>query len=167
MASQSDVEPPSGIKGEGTLDQPYDGGNDPENPPQTPLQKPVESAESAESVESPSTAHQGSGLPESPPNAAQIEKIKESKAMEEAEQKGAVPSSATPKSTGLAADGGNFDAAGKGAGKEAGRLRSLDREVSPGTRDDGTHAVTSGDKGESYEPSKFNKLKGKFHIGGH
>ena len=38
----------------------------------------------------------------------------------------------------------------------------MERDVSPGTRDDGSHATTSGDKGEGYVPQgKMGKFKGK------
>lgn len=165
--SQSGEEPPSGKRGAGTLDSPYDAGNAPENPgssiPSTSSNKPVDT-----SVESPSTTHQGSGLPEQTPTEAQSQAIKQSTEKSEAVQKGVVGAGnggKTQKSTGVAASGGNFDAAQKGAGKEADRLRNLEREVSPGTRDDGTHVRTSGEKGESYEPSKMSKFKGKLHMG--
>ena len=45
--------------------------------------------------------------------------------------------------------------------------KSYERDVSPGTMPDGSHATTSGEKGESYEPGRMNKLKGKFHFGKH
>lgn len=45
-------------------------------------------------------------------------------------------------------------------------LKSLERDVSPGTMPDGSHAVTSGDRGESYEPSTMSKFKGKLGFGG-
>jgi hypothetical protein len=41
------------------------------------------------------------------------------------------------------------------------KSQAEERDVSPGTLADGTHAKTSGDRGESYEPGKFSKLKGK------
>ena len=48
------------------------------------------------------------------------------------------------------------------------RKRSEARDVSPGTMPDGSHATTSGDRGEGYEPSKgLGKLKGKLGIGKH
>ena len=41
-------------------------------------------------------------------------------------------------------------------------LRDMDRDVSPGTRDDGSHATTSGERGEGYKPpTGLGKLKGK------
>jgi hypothetical protein len=45
------------------------------------------------------------------------------------------------------------------------RIRSKQREVSPGTMPDGRHAMTSGDKGQNYEPSTMSKLKNKFGLG--
>jgi hypothetical protein len=45
-------------------------------------------------------------------------------------------------------------------------LPSLERDVSPGTMPDGSHAQTSGDRGESYTPNTMSKLKNKLHIGG-
>lgn len=43
--------------------------------------------------------------------------------------------------------------------------RIEERDVSPGTLADGSHAKTSGDRGESYEPGKLNKLKSKLAFG--
>ena len=45
------------------------------------------------------------------------------------------------------------------------RIRSEQREISPGTMPDGSHAMTSGDKGQNYEPSTMSKLKNKFFLG--
>jgi hypothetical protein len=45
-------------------------------------------------------------------------------------------------------------------------LKSLERDVSPGTMPDGSHAQTSGDRGESYEPSTLSKFKNKLGLGG-
>lgn len=46
--------------------------------------------------------------------------------------------------------------------------RAEERDVSPGTLPDGSHAQTSGDRGESYEPGRgFNRLKGKLPFGKH
>lgn len=42
-----------------------------------------------------------------------------------------------------------------------------ERELSPGSLPDGTHVQTSGDRGETYEPGKFSKLKGKLNFGKH
>jgi hypothetical protein len=45
-------------------------------------------------------------------------------------------------------------------------LKSFERDVSPGTMPDGSHAQTSGDRGESYEPSTLSKFKNKLGLGG-
>ena len=43
--------------------------------------------------------------------------------------------------------------------------RIEERSVSPGTMPDGTHAQTSGERGQNYEPGKLSKLKGKLPFG--
>ena len=42
---------------------------------------------------------------------------------------------------------------------------SEQRDVSPGTRPDGSHAETAGDRGEVYEVSKMSKFKNKLGFG--
>jgi len=44
---------------------------------------------------------------------------------------------------------------------------SEQRDVSPGTMPDGSHAETSGDRGEGYEPGKKSKIKSVFGFGKH
>ena len=52
---------------------------------------------------------------------------------------------------------------GRGRNLEVNNTKVFDRDVSPGTLDDGTHAVTSGDRGESYKvPHGIGKLASKF-----
>ena len=65
-------------------------------------------------------------------------------------------------------------AEGKGPGdrgrdplKAPAKPREEIRDVSPGTLADGTHAQTSGDRGESYAPGKLSKLKSKLPFGKH
>lgn len=188
------IEPPSGQKGSGTIDSPYDKGNAPGKDIIDTLLLPSSLAASdildlEINITEPSTTHQGSGLPQAEPNAAEASAIQSSTSALEATQKS--DASMTTKSTGVAADGGNFDAAAPGAGEEATRelapapkktdtergrfnqpasgLQNMERDISPGQLDDGTHVQTSGDKGESYAPGKLslNKIKGKLHIGKH
>lgn len=42
---------------------------------------------------------------------------------------------------------------------------SEQRDVSPGTLPDGSHAQTAVDRGEAYEPSKMSKFKNKLGFG--
>lgn len=72
-------------------------------------------------LESPSTTHQGSGLPDKPPTEAQTKAIIEDKAHLEAAAASPASVEQSQKSTGLAASSGDFDAASTGAGKEASR----------------------------------------------
>ena len=51
--------------------------------------------------------------------------------------------------------------------KAPARPRHEERDVSPGTMPDGSHATTSGERGESYEPGKLSRLKGVFSMGKH
>lgn len=51
--------------------------------------------------------------------------------------------------------------------KAPARARHEERDVSPGTMPDGSHATTSGERGEGYEPGRLSKLKGVFSIGKH
>lgn len=88
----------------------------------------------------------------------------------QSESKGSGTGEQYVKSTGLAADGGNFDATKPGAGREADRL--LDQSgikhnlspnsaaVEPTTEEADTSAPGSGKK-----PSLGDKIKGKLHIG--
>jgi len=70
------------------------------------------------------------------------------------------------KDTGLHTNGSTLDTTPRSLGKELQRLPSLDRDVSPATMPDGSHAQTSGDRGESYTPSTMSKFKNKLHFGG-
>ena len=67
------------------------------------------------------------------------------------------------RSTGMAADGGDFDAMKPGAGREANRLMEEKGMHKSGP---GGNGVGAGKRSsESSEPSKVEKLKEKLHIG--
>ncbi|KAI9837290.1 MAG: hypothetical protein M1819_000364 [Sarea resinae] len=73
------------------------------------------------------------------------------------------------KSTGLAADGGDFDVANPGAGREADRLleeKGIHHTVEPpkGGDDEAAHPKESG-KPAKDKPSVGDKIKGKLHLG--
>lgn len=56
---------------------------------------------------------------------------------------------------------------GRDALRAPAKNRIEERDVSPGTLPDGSHAQTSGERGEGYEPGKMNKLKSKLPFGKH
>lgn len=59
------------------------------------------------------------------------------------------------------------DDRGRNALNAPAKSRVDERDVSPGTLPDGSHAQTSGDRGEGYEPGKLSRLKGKLPFGKH
>lgn len=100
------------------------------------------------------------------------------------EENGSEAADESKETNGTAADGGNFDAAKGGAAREAKRMLLLSsghcgkdfsdlhtgkvseqRDVSPGTLPDGSHAQTAEDRGEVYEVSKMSKFKNKLGFG--
>ena len=126
--------------------------------------------------------HQGSGAPQAEPNVEQAQAIAASKKLVEEKNKEAADK--FKESTGTAAERGNFDAAKAGSAKEAKRTFSSSlvmakeddadlgagkvseqRDVSPGTLPDGSHAQTAEDRGEVYEASKMSKFKNKLGFG--
>ncbi|OCT45003.1 hypothetical protein CLCR_06323 [Cladophialophora carrionii] len=141
--TQSGIEPPSGIQGKGTVDEPYDQGNAPEEI-------------GVQSGQEPLSGVQGKGT-----------------AAEPYDQGNAGESTASSQPTNTSNSNGSLDpktASNKATDEQAhpSRKRSEQRDVSPGTMPDGSHARTSGDRGESYEPSKgLNRLKGKLGMGKH
>jgi hypothetical protein len=56
---------------------------------------------------------------------------------------------------------------GRDALRAPAKNRIEERDVSPGTLADGSHAQTSGERGEGYEPGKLNRLKSKLPFGKH
>jgi len=137
-SAQSGQEPPSGVQGKGTVEEPYDQGNAQENI-------------IVQSAEEPLSGVQGKGTATDPydkGNAGETTNI--------AKTTKTTSSSLSPndeRTNPLQAQSKN---------------RSIERDVSPGTLPDGSHAKTSGDRGESYEPARgLNKLKGKLGFGRH
>ncbi|KAL9098171.1 MAG: hypothetical protein Q9187_009716 [Circinaria calcarea] len=153
----------------------------------------VENVPGVQSVGDPSSApqpefeHQGASRLTDEPSATEIEAIKADKERVEKfdEQAGREPDltgiesndragvplpraqgvSSSRKSTGLAADGGDFDAAKPGAGQEAERLRSekgLGRELSPATPDPALGELPVEDESTR---GKMSRLKEKLRLG--
>lgn len=78
------------------------------------------------------------------------------------------PAVATTDKTSSTSDKGQkTESRGRESLKAPAKARHEERDVSPGTMPDGSHATTSGERGEGYEPGRFNKLKGVFSIGKH
>jgi len=144
---ESGVEPPSGISGKGTVDEAYDQGNAPDNTRAQTDQEPLSGAQGKGTVAEPyDQGNAGESTSASQPtntstsNGATVAQTDSSKTEAERPDRMSAPP----------------------------RKHSEARDVSPGTMADGSHAQTSGDRGESYEPSKgLNKLKGKLGIGKH
>ncbi|KIX08287.1 uncharacterized protein Z518_02943 [Rhinocladiella mackenziei CBS 650.93] len=146
-APHSGTEPPAGVQGKGTASDPYDGGNAPGKTRRVALQNRYSSTLMAEGA--PKSTTQTDGASSQPIDASAT---------------ASAPSS-TPSTTAQTT-------AAKGAGDRGrhplnvpARPREEERDVSPGTLPDGTHAQTSGDRGESYEPGKLSRLKGKLPFG--
>jgi len=143
-AAQSGVEPVSGLQGKGTATDPYDQGN---------ADDPVLSGEEPPSgVQGEGTAtdpYDGGNAPENPID----------------------PTSKTTSSAATSTtvtSGKSADERGRNGLTAPAKNKVEEREMSPGCLDDGTHVQTSGDRGETYEPSKMSKLKGKLtHFGKH
>ncbi|KAI9846966.1 MAG: hypothetical protein M1837_003322 [Sclerophora amabilis] len=74
------------------------------------------------------------------------------------------------KSSGMAADGGDFDATNPGAGREADRLldaKGIQRSEGPGPVTDEGAKPDSSPTGSGDKPGVGDKIKGKLHLGGH
>ncbi|OAL20209.1 hypothetical protein AYO20_11535 [Fonsecaea nubica] len=144
---QSGKEPPSGIQGKGTLDEPYDQGNAPENTALRSDQEPLSGVQGKGTATEPydkgnagesTTSSQPTNAPASSASGAQ--KTASTKTSETRVNPLSAPT----------------------------RRPAEERDVSPGTLPDGSHAQTSGDRGESYEPGKgLHRLKGKLGFGRH
>lgn len=130
------VEPPSGQEGKGTATDPYDAGNAPGNFPSgcdsvgshqncadtrlTPENASnVPAGQIEHSAPTGYPEHQGSGVPRAEPNVEEAQAITASK--NELEGKNKETTEKFKNATGVAADGGNFDAAGPKSGREAKR----------------------------------------------
>lgn len=80
----------------------------------------------------------------------------------------AVSSTSKSSTTGKAnGDQKNTEDRGRDPLRAPSSARIEERSISPGTLPDGTHAKTSGERGENYEPGKLSKLKGKLPFGKH
>jgi hypothetical protein len=123
--------------------------------------------------------HQGS---QAKPNVEEAQAIAASK--NTLEEKDRETTDRFKENKGTLTDGGNFGAAMAGAAREARRMLLLysghcckdfsdpytgkvseQRDVSPGTLPDGSHAQTAWDRGEVYEVSKLSKFKNKLGFG--
>ncbi|KIY03784.1 uncharacterized protein Z520_00475 [Fonsecaea multimorphosa CBS 102226] len=146
-ATHSGQEPPSGIQGKGTLDEPYDQGNAPENTAMRSDQEPLSGVQGKGTATEPyDQGNAGESTTSSQPTNAPASSA--STAQKTASTKPAE--------------------ARTGALNAPTRRHAEERDVSPGTLPDGSHAQTSGDRGESYAPSKgLNRLKGKLGLGKH
>ncbi|KAL2438555.1 hypothetical protein ABEF95_011718 [Exophiala dermatitidis] len=155
--AQSGEEPRSGVQGEGTLEDPYDQGN---------VERPSESGEE------PPSGIQGKGTATDPydaGNAPENPTSSESRTTTSAPSTNPSITTTTVSDTSAAPKSATSDAT-ETRGRDplkAPRRREEDYEVSPGTLPDGTHAQTSGDRGEGYEPGRLSRLKGKFAFGKH
>ncbi|EXJ75192.1 uncharacterized protein A1O5_01888 [Cladophialophora psammophila CBS 110553] len=146
-APQSGEEPPSGIQGKGTLDQPYDQGNAPENVAVRSDQEPLSGVQGKGTATEP--YDQGNAAENTP--SSQPTNTSPSSAL-------TAPKTASTKAADAQTNPSSAPA----------RRRASERDVSPGTLPDGSHAQTSGDRGESYEPAKgLQRLKGKLGLGKH
>jgi len=175
IQAQSAAEPPSGMTGEGNLNSPYDAGNAPDNTPRPGVEPPSgekgqgttsdpydqgNAPENASNVPEGQIEHSTpTGYPEQP-NVEEAQAATAGKI--EVEEKNKVTNEKFEKATGVTVDEGNF---GPNSGREAKRMISEHRDVSPGTMPDGSHAQTAGDRGEVYEPSKMSKFKNKLGFG--
>ncbi|MCJ1462672.1 hypothetical protein MMC07_001275 [Pseudocyphellaria aurata] len=88
----------------------------------------------------------------------------------QSESKGSGTGEQYVKSTGLAADGGDFDATKPGAGREADRLldqSGIKHNLSPtgAASEPTTEDTDTGTPGSGKKPSLGDKIKGKLHIG--
>jgi len=143
----SGEEPPSGIQGKGTVDEPYDQGNAPENIGLQSGQEPVSGAQGKGTATEPyDQGNSGESTTSSQPTNS---------------------TASNNSTTAKASSDKPTDARTKPLSAPM-KTHSEERDVSPGTLSDGSHARTSGDRGESYEPAKgFNRLKGKLGLGRH
>ncbi|KAJ9633759.1 hypothetical protein H2204_006757 [Knufia peltigerae] len=136
-SAQSGVEPVSGLQGSGTVTDPYDQGN---------------ADDIVTSGSEPPSGIQGKGTATEPYDG------------------GNAPENPTVSvsDTSSGAEASTTVTSGKGASERGrsgltapARNKVVERELSPGCLDDGTHVQTSGDRGQTYEPSKMSRLKGK------
>lgn len=155
-ATQPGTEPLSGQKGAGTAEDPYDQGNAPE-------QEQVPGGKIEHSTPTGFPEHQGSGAPQAELNVEKAQAITASKNLLEEKDKEAARN--FKECTGTTVQGGTLDAANAGSERKARRKVSDQRDVSPGTLRDGSHAKTASDRGEVYEVSKLSKFKNKLGFG--
>lgn len=158
-SAEQSQEPPSGIQGVGTKDQPYDQGNQPE--------------QSTAASNEPLSGVQGQGTKAEPYDMGNQTENAELNTTNSATATPttANPTTAEPESRGR----NNADSATTSTTTDPSRLapkwpvnsRQQERSVSPGQLDDGTHVATSGDKGESYTAggSTLSKIRSRFHVG--
>ncbi|KEF55346.1 uncharacterized protein A1O9_08096, partial [Exophiala aquamarina CBS 119918] len=155
--SRSGEEPPSGLQGQGTVSDPYDRGNAPENV--SASEEPPAGVQGKGTVNEP--FDQGNA-PENPsssaPNADTSPKPAGITIEPPSESKTSIVNGEKQKST---------EERGRDALRAPAKNRIEERDVSPGTLPDGSHAKTSGERGEGYEPGRLNKLKSKFPFGKH
>ncbi|KIW11969.1 hypothetical protein PV08_09243 [Exophiala spinifera] len=138
-SAQSGVEPVSGLQGSGTATDPYDQGN---------------ADDLVTSGSEPPSGIQGKGTATDPYDGGNAP-----------ENPSVSVSDTTPTPTAAVSttvtSGKSAVERGRSGLTAPAQNKVFDRELSPGCLDDGTHVKTSGDRGESYEPSKMSRLKGK------
>ncbi|KAK5237526.1 hypothetical protein LTR99_004701 [Exophiala xenobiotica] len=144
-APQSGVEPVSGLQGKGTVTEPYDQGN--ADDPVLSGEEPPSGVQGRGTITEP---YDGGNAPENPKDPSSKN------------------TSSAATSTTLTSGKSAVDERGRNGLTAPAKNKVEERELSPGCLDDGTHVQTSGDRGETYEPSKMSKLKGKLtHFGKH
>jgi len=153
--AQSGEEPVSGVQGKGTATDPYDAGNSTDPAPALSGEEPPSGFQGKGTSTDP---FDGGNAPENTPkvNAQATDTSSQSTATATSNE-AATPSDAVSK----AANDRGRDSLAAPARKPS------ERDISPGTLPDGTHAKTSGDRGESYEPGRMSKFKGKLGLGKH
>lgn len=159
-SAQSGEEPPSGFQGKGTAEDPYDQGN---VEPVDQLSR--EPSSGIQGKGTPTDPYDAGNAPENPPAGSETDTTATS-------AQPAIPSAnsaaaSSPSAASKTATGYEADTRGRGALKAPPGRREEQTEVSPGTLPDGSHAQTSGDRGENYEPGKFSRFKAKLSLGKH
>jgi len=153
--TQPSTEPLSGQNGTSTAEDPYD--------QDAPEQEQVQDGKIEHSTPTGFPEHQGSEAPQAEVNVEEAQAITASKNL--LEEKDKETAEDFKECTGTTTQGGYLDAANTESRRKARRKISDQRDVSPGTRADGSHAKTASARGEVYEVSKLSKFKNKLGFG--
>lgn len=153
-SAQSGVEPVSGLQGSGTVTDPYDQGN---------------ADDIVTSGSEPPSGIQGKGTATEPYDGGNAPGMLQTPgSSNHADCSCAENPTVSVSDTSSSAEASTTVTSGKGASERGrsgltapARNKVVERELSPGCLDDGTHVQTSGDLGETYAPSKMSRLKGK------